>query len=184
MHCIKILDGLYRRVLISMGNALPQLGVFNDRRSTLYRLAGLNIGQRVTILGPLRLEFSTRAPTAGNISIGAGTYLNAETWFSCRDSEITIGKNVLIGPRVAFETATHCLALAANHVRPRWTKPIVIKDDVWIGAGATILPGVTVHEGAVVAAGALVINDVDPFTLVGGVPAHKIKKIEPSVRIN
>ena len=57
------------------------------------------------------------------------------------------------------------------------TKPVVIKRNAWIGAGATVLPGVTVGENAVVAAGAVVSKDVAPNTVVGGVPAKFIKNI-------
>ncbi len=55
-------------------------------------------------------------------------------------------------------------------------KPITIKDFVWIGIGATILQGVTIGEGAVICAGAVVINDVEAFSVVGGIPAKKIKE--------
>lgn len=55
---------------------------------------------------------------------------------------------------------------------------VIINDDVWIGAGAIIVPGVTIGKGSVIAAGAVVTKDVAPYTLVGGVPAKEIKKIE------
>ena len=54
--------------------------------------------------------------------------------------------------------------------------PIAIEDDVWVGANAVVLPGVHIGQGAVVGAGAVVTSDVDPFTVVGGVPAHMIAK--------
>ena len=57
--------------------------------------------------------------------------------------------------------------------------PIRIGNDVWIGANATVLPGVTIGDGAVVAAGAVVTRDVEPLTVVGGVPARPLKRIEP-----
>jgi acetyltransferase-like isoleucine patch superfamily enzyme len=56
------------------------------------------------------------------------------------------------------------------------TKPITIKDNVWIATGAMVLPGVTIGEGAVVAAGAVVTKDVDDWMVVGGNPAKVIKK--------
>lgn len=175
---MKTLAGLSRRFFLLVGNALPRTYFFNKHRSRLYRLAGLHIGCNVTVLGPLKLELDPEADNTGNVSIGDGTYVNAETWLNCRDDKVTIGKNVLVGPRVAFETATHGLRHDAKIGRSRATKPIIVEDNVWIGAGATILLGVTVHEGAVVAAGALVVKDVEPFTLVGGVPARKIKDID------
>jgi acetyltransferase-like isoleucine patch superfamily enzyme len=94
---------------------------------------------------------------------------------------ITIGDRVYTAPAVQI--------LAVNHVFSDPTRPIieqgitaegiVIGDDVWIGAGALVTDGVTIGEGAVVAAGAVVTGDVPPHTVVGGVPAKVIRRIEP-----
>jgi acetyltransferase-like isoleucine patch superfamily enzyme len=59
----------------------------------------------------------------------------------------------------------------------RYSRPVVVEDGVWVGACATILPGVTLGRGSVVAAGALVARDVPPHTLVAGVPARPIKSL-------
>lgn len=88
---------------------------------------------------------------------------------------ITIEDEVLIGPRVNLVTESH--PLNPNDRRALTTKPITIKQRAWIGAGATILPGVTVGENAVVAAGAVVSKDVPNNMIVGGVPARVIKSI-------
>jgi galactoside O-acetyltransferase len=90
---------------------------------------------------------------------------------------LTIGDRVLIAAGAAVVTTGHPVA------PPRWNRtieaPIVIQDDVWIGAGAIVLPGVTVGTGSVIAAGAVVSHDVPPMTVVGGVPARIIKNIAP-----
>ena len=88
---------------------------------------------------------------------------------------ITLEDNVLIGPKVNLITTNHPL----NPVERRATisHPIIIKRNAWIGAAATILPGVTIGEYSVVAAGAVVSKDVPPNTIVGGVPAKIIKSI-------
>ena len=88
---------------------------------------------------------------------------------------ITIGNNVLIGPKVNILSEEHPVNPAERKVL--LTRPVVIKNGAWIGAGATILPGVTVGENSVVAAGAVVNNDVPDNTIVGGIPAQIIKKI-------
>lgn len=88
---------------------------------------------------------------------------------------ITIEDDVLIGPKVNLITESHPLNPAER--KALVVKPIVIKRNAWIGAGVSILPGVTVGENAVVAAGAVVNKDVSANTVVAGVPAKFIKSI-------
>ena len=101
---------------------------------------------------------------------------------------IIIGNDVLIAPGVQINTASHPVSMYERLTKDwnpssgeyRWrtyAKPITIGNGCWIGANATILGGVTIGDGAVVAAGAVVTKDVEPHTLVGGVPAKFIKKI-------
>jgi acetyltransferase-like isoleucine patch superfamily enzyme len=82
---------------------------------------------------------------------------------------------VLIGPKVNLITENHPLDPADR--RGMQYKPILIKRNAWIGAGATILPGVTIGENAIVAAGAVVSKNVPDNTVVGGVPAKEIRTI-------
>ena len=91
-------------------------------------------------------------------------------------AEIRIGHNCLIGPDVGIYTAGHRLQ-PEGRVLDGYGMPITIGDDVWIGGHATILPGVTIGDGAVVAAGAVVTKDVLPRTLVGGNPARVMKMV-------
>ena len=83
---------------------------------------------------------------------------------------------MLIGPQVKLVTENHPLDPATR--KGLITKPILIKQNAWIGAGATILPGVTVGENSVVAAGAVVSKDVPDHTVVGGIPAKFLKKVD------
>jgi len=167
---------IFHHLFIVLGNSLPRSDDFLALKTRLYRLAGLHIGKKTAITGPLSL----RADATDRIYIGDGTYLNSETRFGCQEDTVTIGKNCLIGPRVSFETAGHNAVYDEKQGWGYFTKPIIVGDRVWIGAGAIILPGVTIHEGAVIAAGAIVNKDVDAFTMVAGVPAKKIKDIRIS----
>jgi maltose O-acetyltransferase len=114
------------------------------------------------------------------IEIGAKSFLNVETRFGCPESKITIGKGVMIGPRVCFETVNHGLRYEPGKGRGAWSKPIVVEDEAWIGAGVIVLQGVTIGRGAVVAAGSVVTRDVPPEVVVAGSPARVIKHIAPS----
>lgn len=110
-----------------------------------------------------------------NISFGKNVFINSNCHFQDQGG-ITIGNGAMLGHNVVLATATHDLAPSKS--RKLHYKPIVIGDNAWIGSNAVILQGVTVGEWAVVAAGAVVTKDVEPFTVVGGIPAKFIKKIE------
>lgn len=88
---------------------------------------------------------------------------------------ITIEDNVLIGPKVNLITENHPLNPADR--KALITKPIIIKKNAWIGAAATILPGVTIGENSIIAAGAVVSKDVPDNVVAGGIPAKIIKTI-------
>lgn len=110
-----------------------------------------------------------------NITIGKNVFINSGCCFQDHGG-ITLGDGALVGHNVVLATLNHDL-----DPRKRGTTipaPIVIGNDVWIGANATILQGVTIGDGSVVAAGAVVSKDVPPNTVVGGVPAKVIKQIE------
>lgn len=105
-----------------------------------------------------------------NITIGDGSIIGMWATLDGREG-ITIGKNVNFSSEVALWTLQH------DHNSPTFATsgaPIVIGDRAWISFRATILPGVTIGEGAVVAANSVVTKDVPPFTVVGGIPAKKI----------
>lgn len=109
-----------------------------------------------------------------NITVGKAVFINAGCHFQDQGG-ITIGEGSLIGHQVVLATLNHEMNPAhRNDMHPA---PIVIGKHVWIGANATICPGVTIGNGAVVAAGAVVTRDVLENTVVGGVPAKRIKDI-------
>ena len=102
--------------------------------------------------------------------LGDHTIINRRCTIDGRGG-VTIGNNVSISPEVMFITSQH---LKDDPEFPIEDKPIVIEDYVWVGSRATLLPGVKIGKGAVVAAGAVVARDVPPYVVVGGVPAKVI----------
>jgi maltose O-acetyltransferase len=113
-----------------------------------------------------------------NITLGRNFYCNFNcTFLDC--APITIGDRVVLGPSVQLYAVTHKLdPVARNGTRgPEKGKPITIENDVWIGGGAIVMPGVTVGRGAVVGAGAVVTRDVEPYAVVAGNPAAVIKRL-------
>ena len=92
---------------------------------------------------------------------------------------ISIGKNVMIAPQCLITDGTHKFEKRDVLIRKQGNiyQDVIIEDDVWIGAGVKILPGVIIGEGAVIAANSVVTKDVPSYTLYGGIPAKKIKDI-------
>ncbi len=121
------------------------------------------------------VNIERRAVFASSVELGDRSGLGIE----CRISgKVIIGNDVMMGPRVCCFTANHAfdrtdIPMDQQGFSPE--KPIVIEDDVWIGANCTLLSGVHVGTGAIVAAGAVVTKDVPPYAIVGGNPAKVIK---------
>lgn len=105
------------------------------------------------------------------LSLKSG-YMNYNTKIYCF-KEINIGENTVISENVMIRDSDNHNILNANHIK---TKPINIGNHVWVGMNSTILKGVTIGDGAIIAAGSVVVKDVPPKTLVGGVPAKIIKE--------
>ena len=110
-----------------------------------------------------------------NIHLGKNVFINACCNFQDQGG-IFIGNNVLIGHNVTLATINHDVNIETRG--NMLLKPIIIEDDVWIGSGAIITQGVRVGKGAIIAAGAIVTKDVEPFSVVGGVPAKLIKRLK------
>ncbi|MEQ1624599.1 MAG: DapH/DapD/GlmU-related protein [Sediminibacterium sp.] len=140
-----------------------------ESRTRISEIIGKEIDQSTTIFIPFHTNFGKHTWIGKNVFINhACSFLDL--------GGITIEDNVLIGPRVNLVTENH-------PVDPTQRKSLVlgailIKKNAWIGAGATILPGVTIGENSIVAAGATVNKDVPNNCIVGGIPAKFIKDIE------
>lgn len=135
-------------------------------RRFFYRLAGMSIGKSSTI------QMGARFHNPGNISIGDDTIIGESATLDGR-AKLTIGNHVAIASEVMVYNAEH--DIHDQHFRPIM-EPVTIEDYVFVGPRAIILPGVTVGKGAVVGAGAVVTKHIEPFSVVGGVPARTISK--------
>lgn len=152
---------------------LPQQ-CFNYVRTLIVRAAGVRIGPRTRILGPLKL---TGQCGAALLSIGSECVIGGPVHIDL-GAEVEIGDRVHIGHHVLMHTVDHLIGSSIERCGEHVRGPIAIGSGAWIGSNVTILPGVRVGSGAVVAAGALVERDVPDNTLVGGVPARKIRDLE------
>lgn len=128
-------------------------------------------GEHIYVNPPLHVDYGR------HVEIGENFYANMDCIF-LDVNRIIIGDNVMVGPRVGFYTAGHPTDPIVRTQDLEFGLPIIVKDNVWIGANATILPGVTIGQNAIVAAGAVVTKDVPESTIVGGNPAKVIRKID------
>jgi maltose O-acetyltransferase len=141
------------------------------RRELLTELLGA-FGAESEIRPPFRCDYGYQT------FVGARTFANFGL-VSLDVARVTIGDDVQIGPGVQLLTALH--PVAAGPRRDKWeaAKPITIGDNVWLGGGAIVLPGVTIGDNTVVGAGAVVTRDLPPDVVAVGNPARVIRAVEP-----
>ena len=167
--------GWHGRLHLVQALALPLPPNVGSRlRVALLRMIGFSIGKRTVMWGMPTLM--------GGGNIYQRLYIGQECWFNIGcilelGANIRIGDCVALGPQVAILTTSHHIGDGRRRAGQTFVKPVHINDGAWLGARCTILPGVTIGTGAVVAAGATVIKDVPANTLVGGVPAVPIRQI-------
>jgi maltose O-acetyltransferase len=136
-------------------------------RRGLLRLAGIQIGAKVT--GLKQCGFQSK-----HVSIGDGSFVNAGCQFE-GFGRIDIGRDVFLGPQVMILTSTHEIDEDGEVNRTPAVRPVHIGDRCWLGARATVLPGVSIGEGTVIGAGAVVTRDCKPGALYVGVPARQVR---------
>lgn len=153
-----------KALLMKMNNSADPTEI----RDLLSQITDSVIDKSVAVFTPLYINYGKHT------KIGKNVFIN----FNCTFLDlggITIADDVLIAPNVSLLSEGHPVSPENRH--SLIPKPIHIKRNAWIGAGATILQGVTIGENAVVAAGAVVTKDVPDDTIVGGIPAKVIKTI-------
>lgn len=150
---------------------LPRHKIFNYPKKLFLLSLGSKVGKQVTFYPGIKLSPGSKLKLGDHVDLAWNVI-------------ITSGGGVSIGDRTLVGYGTRILS--TNHVIPSQKgrifdsghekKPVTIHNDVWIGANCTIVAGVTIGEGAVIAAGSVVTKDVLPFSIVGGVPAKIIKE--------
>ena len=140
--------------------------VFRYYRSAVLRLWGAKIGKRCAVAASAKIWAPWQLEIGDYVALGPRSEIY-------NVAKIIMGSNITVSQDAYLCTASHDISQLK---KPLVTKPINLGDSTWIAARAIVLPGVTIGEGAVVAAGAVVTKDVEPWTVVGGNPAKVLKK--------
>lgn len=166
-----LLHELQELIPFALIGLLPRLRISNKIRPILYRLAGIKGLHDASIYGPI-----TIMPVGGchNICFGQNCFVNTNLRIGASKALVSIGNNVRLSPNVTIETTSHLL----NDSKKAIHKAVTIDDNVWIGANATILQGVTIGKSSVIAACSLVSHDVPPYSLVMGTPGRVVKHLK------
>ena len=141
------------------------------RQAVLRRLLG-HVGERCCIMPPLWCDYGY------NIEVGDDFFANYNLTI-LDGAKVQFGNHVFVGPGCGFHTAQHPIDAQRRNTGQEWAFPITVGDNVWIGAGVQVLPGVSIGHNSVVGAGSVVTRDVPPYTVVAGNPARPIRTIEP-----
>jgi len=151
-----------KKLLVQLNNSADP----GEIRNLLSQITGSTVDETVVVFTPLYINYGK------NTTIGKNVFINFDCVFLDLGG-IAIEDDVLIAPKVSLLSEGHPVSPA--HRQSLVPGRIHIKKNAWIGAGATILPGVTIGENAIVAAGAVVSKDVPANTVVGGIPANQLK---------
>tara|TARA_R110000868_G_scaffold261995_1_gene520363 strand:+ start:1478 stop:2059 length:582 start_codon:yes stop_codon:yes gene_type:complete len=167
----KMRDASYntKKLLVQMNNATDP----KEIRDLLSQITGSEIDESTDLFTPLYINYGKHT------KIGKNVFINFDCVFLDLGG-ITIEDNVLIAPKVSLLSEGHPIKPENRHALV--PKPIHIKKNAWIGAGATILQGVTIGENTIVASGAVVSKDVPDNTIVGGIPAKIIKQFKTEIK--
>ena len=142
----------------------------DEQNTALKKLLGTELPQGLTILAPVYFDYGA------NTHFGTGTFVNHGCYFM-DGGTIHIGKNVFIGPFCGFYTASHPINYTDRNKGLERALPIKVGDNCWFGANVSVMQGVTIGAGCVIAAGSVVTKDIPENCLVAGVPATIKKQI-------
>ena len=133
------------------------------------------VGEGCWIEPPLYVNWGSR------ITLGDHVYANTGLTV-IDDTFVTIGSHVMLGPRVTISAASHPVDPELRRQAYQYDLPVVLEENVWVGAGATILPGVTIGKNSVIGAGSVVDRDIPPDVVAAGVPCRVLREIGPRDR--
>jgi O-antigen/teichoic acid export membrane protein/acetyltransferase-like isoleucine patch superfamily enzyme len=157
-------------VKYATNHIIAHIPLYWVRHGWYHRVLGWRIERRASVLMGQHIQMTGVRTSGKGVRIGRGTVINHGCYLYTTGG-LAIGDNVSISSGVWFVTGTHDMNAPDF---PDLYKPIVVGNHAWIGVRATILAGVTIGDGAVVMAGAVVARDVAPFAVVGGVPARPV----------
>lgn len=144
----------------------PSKGNLN-RLKSLFR----KVGKDVFIESGFNCDYGDK------ITLGERVYMNINCTF-LDGGTITIGDDCLIGPSVQILTINHAISPKERLKKANFASNVMIENNVWLGAGVIVLPGVTIHSGTTIGAGSIVTHDCDKNCLYAGNPARKIKPLD------
>ncbi len=195
----KILSNRIRRLKLKLAYGVDVKSGHVGKKVHVNKRGKVNIstGSQISIYDKVQFYFEQHNSNT-TIAIGSNTLVKSEVLLSVKDGKLTIGKNCAIGKRSEIicentevnigdnvRMAAECFIITNNHtysaretpiyLQGRTHQPVHIGDDVWIGRRVMIMPGVEIGKGSVISAGAVVTKNVPEYTVVGGVPAKKIK---------
>ncbi|MGZ6709565.1 MAG: sugar O-acetyltransferase [Solirubrobacteraceae bacterium] len=164
--------GRVQELLALFNSAAP--GAWDERDALLRRMLG-HVGEGAVVRAPFYCEY-------GAISIGDRTFVNVDA-IMLDVAPITIGAACQIATRVQLLTATHPVDPEARRLGWEYGAPITLADNVWLGGGAIVCPGVSIGQDTVVGAGAVVTRDLPAGVVAAGVPARVLREIGEGDRV-
>lgn len=150
--------------------------IIDEFFSLVYKMKMRNCGKNVRIKPSSSVFYGLE-----NLSIGNDVSIPRYSHIFCTEAPLTIGNKVVFGPAPTIVTGNHRIDVVGKFIVDSHDKlsgndkEVIIEDDIWVGANVTILMGVTIGRGSVIAAGSLVNKSCPPYSIIGGVPAKVLK---------
>ena len=175
----KIYDPADKEIMTPQLACVEKLCAFNatlpsqmEKRNALLKEMLAECGENCYVEPPFHANWG-----GAHVHFGDAVYANFN--FTCvDDADIYVGSHTMIGPNVTICTASHPISPALRKKALQYNRPVRIGENVWIGAGAIIMPGVTIGDRSVIGAGSLVLRDVPPDVVVVGSPARVLRSVD------